>query len=366
MLSILKFCIPLRLIGLSLISLAAIAASPVYAQQIKQATLVEILDGDQVFIQDRKASVNQVANLGEQVRTQQARAGLRFNVGAGIRLGRNSSVVVGGGCIRLNRGQVLVAGSTAGNRGCLRSVVAATRGTVYIMELEDSGQGRITVLEGAIEVSNPERPDTQRVVLTAGQAVDTAINGDVGAAFQVPQDQLNKLAAPLLEGFQQTLPDLQKIAIARRERGFTDTFLQEAIGGGDSFNRDFEPQKGRESIDFAGDPVFGTFVRNTLNQNTGTFTPTGTTLQIPISVNFGNRTLAIGEFSGVVSSLGLSGNNATGTVILNTVQTLTIPGTSVSQTGQAVRIEVFNVGFEEPKPGQIYPGSLSIGRIRDR
>jgi hypothetical protein len=366
MLSNSKFCISLRLMGLCLMSLAAIATHPVYAQPIRQATLVEILDGDQVFIQDRRARVNQVANLGEQVRTQQARAGLRFNVGAGIRLGRNSSVVVGGGCIRLNRGKVLVAGATAGNRGCLKSVVAATRGTVYIMELEDSGQGRITVLEGAIEVSNSERPNTQQVALAAGQAVDTTISGDVGAAFQVPQDQLNKLAAPLLEGFQQTLPDLQKIAIARRDRGFTSTFLQEAIGGGDSFNRNFDPQKGQASINFDGDPVFGTFVRNPLNPNTGTFTPTGTTFQIPISVNFDNRTLAIGDFNGVVSSLGLSGSNATGTVILNTVQTLTIPGTSVTQTGQAVRIEVFDVGFEEPQPGQIYQGSLSIGRIRDR
>lgn len=365
MLPILKFCIPLRLVCLSLISLGGIGTTvPVHAQQIRQATLVEILDSDQVFIGNRKARVNQVANLGEQVRTQQARAGLRFNVGAGIRLGRNSSVVVGGGCIRLNRGKVLVAGATAGNRGCLKSVVAATRGTVYIMELEESGQGRITVLEGAIAVSNPERPNIELVALAAGQAVNTAISGDVGAAFQVPQDQLNKLAAPLLEGFQQILPDLEKIQISRRDRGFASTFLQEAISGGDSFNRDFDPQKGGASIDFAGDPVFGTFVRT--GETSGFFNPTGTTSQIPISINFDNRTVEIGGFSGVTSSLGLSGKNATGTVILNTVQTLTIPGSSTAQTGRAVRIEVFNVEFEEPVQNQPYAGSLSIGRIRDR
>jgi len=361
MLSILKFCFSLRLVYLSLISLGVMVAIPAHAQQITQATIVEILDGDQVYIQDRKVREQAVAKLGEQVRTQQARAGLRFNIGAGIRLGRNSSVVVGGGCIRLNRGTVLVAGATAGNRGCLRSVVAATRGTVYIMELEDSGQGRITVLEGAIEVSNPERPEIQQMALAAGQAVDTAISGDVSPAFQVPQDQLNKLAAPLLEGFQQSLPDLEKISIARRDRGFASTFLQEAIGGGD-----FDPQKGRESTDFTGDSISGTFVRDRTNTNTGTFTPTGTTLQIPISVNFENRTVAINGFSGVASSLGLSGNNATGTVILNNSQTFTIPGISVAQPIQAVRIEVFDVGFENPKPGQIYQGSLSIGRIRDR
>ena len=276
--SILKFC-SLHLVPLGLTILGVTVTIPAYAQPITQATIVEILDGDQVYIENRKVREQAVAKSGEQVRTQQARAGLRFNIGAGIRLGRNSSVVVGGGCIRLNRGTVLVAGATAGNRGCLRSVVAATRGTVYIMELEDSGQGRITVLEGAIEVSNSERPEVQQVTLAAGQAVDTAISGDFGAPFQVPQNQLNKIAAPLLEGFQQPLPDLQKISIARRERGFASTFLQEAIGGGD-----FDPQKGRESNDFAGNSILGTFFRDKTNTNAGTFTPTGTTLGIPITV----------------------------------------------------------------------------------
>ena len=357
---ILKFC-SLHLVPLGLMILGVTVTIPAYAQPITQATIVEILDGDQVYIENRKVREQAVAKSGEQVRTQQARAGLRFNIGAGIRLGRNSSVVVGGGCIRLNRGTVLVAGATAGNRGCLRSVVAATRGTVYIMELEDSGQGRITVLEGAIEVSNSERPEVQQVTLAAGQAVDTAISGDFGAPFQVPQNQLNKIAAPLLEGFQQPLPDLQKISIARRERGFASTFLQEAIGGGD-----FDPQKGRESNDFAGNSILGTFLRDRTNINIGTFTPTGTTLGIPITVNFDNRTISINGVSGVANSLGLSGNNATGTVILNNSQTFTIPGISIVQPVQAVRIEVFDVGFEEPQPGQTYQGSLSIGRIRDR
>ena len=348
--SILKFC-SLHLVPLGLTILGVTVTIPAYAQPITQATIVEILDGDQVYIENRKVREQAVAKSGEQVRTQQARAGLRFNIGAGIRLGRNSSVVVGGGCIRLNRGTVLVAGATAGNRGCLRSVVAATRGTVYIMELEDSGQGRITVLEGAIEVSNSERPEVQQVTLAAGQAVDTAISGDFGAPFQVPQNQLNKIAAPLLEGFQQPLPDLQKISIARRERGFASTFLQEAIGGGDSgFERSFDTQRGVESVNFLPSGSFpGNFVR--LTDRTGVFNAAAG-FSVPVTVNFENRTIGIGGFSGVTSSLGLSGNNATGTVVL--------------QNSQVVRIEVFDVGFEEPQPGQTYQGSLSIGRIRDR
>ena len=177
----------------------------------------------------------------------------------------------------------------------------------------------------------------------------------------MPQNQLNKIAAPLLEGFQQPLPDLQKISIARRERGFASTFLQEAIGGGDG---DFDPQKGRESINFVGGYILGTFVR--IGENIGTFTPTCGCFPVPISVNFDNRSIEIGGFSGVANSLGLSGNNATGTVILNNGQILTLPGILITQPVQAVRIEVFNVGFEEPVRNQRYPSSLFIGRIRDR
>jgi hypothetical protein len=338
------------LIGLSLVLPLALTHIPATAQQITQAKIVEILDGDQVYIQDRKARRNDTGNLGQQIRTARARAGLRFNVGAGIRLGQNSWLVVGGGCIRLNRGKVMIAGATGGNRGCVGSIVATSRGTVYVMEIDDNGKGQVTVLEGSVELSNPDNPGVKSVVVSPGQAATITPAGEVGATTQLSQAQLQTVAAPMFEGFQESLPDLEKIVVIRQPTGFTSSFLRDALTGTDDFSRDYDPLKGKPSVDFTGISNIGTFVRT--GTNTGIFVPSSGAATVPISLDFNQKTISIGGVSGVTNSFGLSGQNVSGTVILS--------------NGQAVRLQVFGVGLQEPAVGQPFTGSLSVGTVRDR
>jgi hypothetical protein len=64
--------------GLCIFALAAPQLAPASAQST-QATVQEILDGNQVFIQNRQASLNDVAKQQQQVRTGNSRTALLFN-----------------------------------------------------------------------------------------------------------------------------------------------------------------------------------------------------------------------------------------------------------------------------------------------
>lgn len=137
---------------LGVISALAIEGLPASAQSqsISQARITNILDGNQVYIQNRLVGVNSVAQRGQQVRTGQSRAELRFDTNAVGRLSPNAALVVGQDCVRVNQGTLLVSGP--GN-SCSRQVVAGVRGTIYTLAVEPDGTTTITVLEGAIEAT---------------------------------------------------------------------------------------------------------------------------------------------------------------------------------------------------------------------
>ncbi|WP_206753721.1 hypothetical protein [Leptolyngbya sp. FACHB-60] len=149
-----------RLMGAALVgsSLLAIPGQRAQGQSISAATVTEILDSNQVYIQNRAAQVNSVAQQRQQVRTRDARASLRFNTGAVARLAHNSSLVVGQ-CAQLNRGTLLVNGNL---NGCSTSVVAGVRGTIYTIEVTETGETIVQVFEGEVVVerhANPEPVD---------------------------------------------------------------------------------------------------------------------------------------------------------------------------------------------------------------
>ncbi len=124
--------------------------SPLAAQTaISRGTISEILDGNQVYIQNNTARVNDVANRGQQVRTGSARTQVTFNTGAIARLSSNSVLTIGQ-CAQLQRGVLLVNGAV---NGCTSSVTAGVRGTTYLMEVDETGQEQIKVLEGEVVVS---------------------------------------------------------------------------------------------------------------------------------------------------------------------------------------------------------------------
>lgn len=186
----------------------ALTFSPAQAQQITQATVVEILDSDQVYIQNRKAQVNSTAQRGQQVRTGQARVGLQLNNNAGVRLGQNSSLIVGDRCVQLNRGRVLIGGPA---RGCINSVVAVTRGTLYLMEQNENNLGRVTVLEGAVSISNADNPNSLPLILRERQSITILPQGILGAIEQLSVEQFDNLVQQLddlLQNFQVPIPSL--------------------------------------------------------------------------------------------------------------------------------------------------------------
>lgn len=145
----------MRLMGAALVgsSLLALPGQRAQGQSISAATVTEVLDSNQVYIQNRAAQVNSVAQQRQQVRTRDARASLRFNTGAVARLAHNSSLVIGQ-CAQINRGTLLVNGNL---NGCSTSTVAGVRGTIYTIEVTETGETIIQVFEGEVVVArNPE------------------------------------------------------------------------------------------------------------------------------------------------------------------------------------------------------------------
>ncbi|HIK43474.1 MAG TPA: hypothetical protein IGR64_01160 [Leptolyngbyaceae cyanobacterium M65_K2018_010] len=144
-------------LGRTLVSgvvLALLPGAPSLAQSVSNATVTEILDSNQVYIQNQPAQVNSIAQFQQRVRTQSARASLRFNTGAVARLAHNSSLVVGQ-CAQLNRGTLLVTGSL---NGCSTTTVAGVRGTIYTLAVTEEGQTVIQVFEGEVVVTPQSNP----------------------------------------------------------------------------------------------------------------------------------------------------------------------------------------------------------------
>ncbi|MFQ4138246.1 hypothetical protein PGN35_018200 [Nodosilinea sp. PGN35] len=146
-----------RLVGAAVVgsTLLALPGQRAQAQSISAATVTEILDSNQVYIQNRTAQVNSVAQQRQQIRTGTARTSLRFNTGAVARLSHNSSLVVGQ-CAQINRGTLLVNGTL---NGCSTSTVAGVRGTIYTIEVTESGETIIQVFEGEVVVGRNANPE---------------------------------------------------------------------------------------------------------------------------------------------------------------------------------------------------------------
>jgi len=155
--------IALSCLGLCLSLCLAQALSPQNNQGITQATVKEIIDGTEVFIQNQQAKVNDVAQLRQRVRTGDARAELTFNTGVVARLSKNSILTVGE-CARLQRGTLLVNGAA---NGCTSSIVAAVRGTTYILEVDQAGKQEVKVLEGEVVIRREATPDPAEVTIDA-------------------------------------------------------------------------------------------------------------------------------------------------------------------------------------------------------
>lgn len=170
----------------------------------------------------------------------------------------------------------------------------------------------------------------------------------------------NPFQEPTPPGVQATVREVrvETLAALRRQQAASRiAFRDDALRGRDRFfeNRDDFPrdndgQTGEPSFDII-DPVVtdGIFVRT--GQNTATFTD-GLGNVTPIGVDFDDGTITINGNTGISNDAGLSGNNASGTVI--------------DADANATRIEVFGVNGEEPPVGVPFQGTLTTGIAPDR
>jgi hypothetical protein len=134
--------------------------------RVTRARIIEILEGNQVFIQNRRARVNDVARERESVSTRASRAQLKFNNRAIARLGRNSSLTIGSCGAQLQQGEMLIQGPAP---ACTSRVTGAVRGTTYTVTVDDNGREAFRVWEGRIEVT-PENSNNDPIAVRGGEA----------------------------------------------------------------------------------------------------------------------------------------------------------------------------------------------------
>ncbi len=199
-------------IGMSIVTAIAFTSIPSLAQ-INIAILLEILgDENEVFIEDQVAQESDDAALGEEVRTEQARAQLSFNNGAAGRIDENSSIVVGQ-CIEVEQGAIVASGPA---NGCLSDFAVGVEGTIYLMQVDQDNIGQINILEGQVQLrrqDNLENPDP--LIIEAGQKA-TGLVQDL-ALEDVVIEPLTKeeyeaiITGSLFRDYQDQLPDEDKI-----------------------------------------------------------------------------------------------------------------------------------------------------------
>lgn len=187
------------------LALPLVAMQPGQARQ--SASVAEILDGDQLYIDRRQVRVKARAISPEVVSTGDSRAQLIFSSGAAGRLNRFSMLRLASSCFLLDQGQILVSGP---QNACTRSARLSVRGTNYLVAVQDDGSAQLTVLEGQVEVEplNNGQPSGQgATMVTAGQQLTISAAGVLEAVLQLsPADYRSILAGPLFEGFRSAMP----------------------------------------------------------------------------------------------------------------------------------------------------------------
>jgi hypothetical protein len=165
--------------------------------QITQAIVQEIIDGDQVYIQETPAKIDDKADFGQAITTQESRTSLLFNNGAAGRLGRDSSVLVGQ-CVEVDKGELLISGPV---NGCVAGLSVAVKGTLYVLQKDEEQNGTVKVIEGTVLVTSPDKPE-EPVAVNAGEKI-SIIQGILSGIIPMSQDEImSLLQGQLFSGFQ--------------------------------------------------------------------------------------------------------------------------------------------------------------------
>jgi hypothetical protein len=205
---------PNRLPGVTAIALTGLlipclagALGPSPAGAAETATVQEILDGRELFIDDRQAKVRDRASTPQEISTRNSRGQLTFGTGAAGRLNRFSLLRLGADCFLLSKGQVLVSGPQG---GCTRSSRLSVRGTNYLLEVDENGASDLSVLEGSVEVQPLKDGEPTGQPATTVQAGERLRLSPVGVVLELLKlnagDYNSLLTGPLFQGFSSPLP----------------------------------------------------------------------------------------------------------------------------------------------------------------
>ncbi len=199
------------------------------------ATVQEILDGNQVYIEQRQAKVRDGARVPDRLRTGNSRAQLGFLAGGTARINRFSQLKLGTSCFFLTKGQVLVSGP---QNGCTRSSRLSVRGTNYLINLAQSGEAELTVLEGQVLVEALHQgtiPAAARpTAVFGGNRVNLGTDGAVSARRRLSEAEMAALLnGPLFQGFLTPLSAQQALQTFL-QRAYPNLKLPPALGAVDS------------------------------------------------------------------------------------------------------------------------------------
>ena len=185
--------------------LALGAAGPAHAAE--SATVQEILDGNQLYIDQKQAKVKAQASAPQQLSTKDSRGQLLFSGGAAGRLNRFSLLKLGSSCFLMEKGQILVSGK---QNGCTRSARMSVRGTNYVIDVQDDGSSELSVLEGsvAVETLKEGEPSGQpATTVEAGQKLKISPVGVILTLLKLSAGDYNSiLGGPLFAGYSSQLP----------------------------------------------------------------------------------------------------------------------------------------------------------------
>lgn len=252
---------------------------------------------------------------------------------------------------------------TENNRLCKPAPKATA---VMVAHHQETNTTQVFALtDGDINISDAQ--DKKTVALKGGQTVAIR-NGMLGTPqeFDLPAFYKNiSLAAGLGPGqetllaqestpVQETLKAIRIETLAalknqsRRFRGFSRTFLSDALNGTEG---NLNPRPNLSVRIINPQVITGTYYKT--SENTAIFYPDNNpNAPTNITVDFDNKTITIDGNTGVSNNVGLSGNNARGSVI--------------DANGRITELEVIGVNGEQPQDNVGYRGTLTTGVRRGR
>jgi hypothetical protein len=205
-----------------LVAMALLAVTPAAGRAAEKATVREILDGRELYIDERQARVKDTAVTPQEVTTRNSRGQLSFSSGAAGRLNRFSQLRLGSDCFLLRKGQVLVSGQ---QNGCTRSSRLSVRGTHYLLEVDESGASELSVLEGSVEVEpllDGQPSGGAPTTVNAGERLRLSPLGVVLEVLKLTSGDYSRiLSGPLFTDFRTPLPAI----------GSLETYLRSSVPG---------------------------------------------------------------------------------------------------------------------------------------